>query len=112
MATTNRRDPLRNFRFRVEIDGIAAASFSEVVIGAAHIQVIEYREGADPTYVRKLPGLTRFDNVTLKRGVTESLDLYNWFIEVARGDIANHRRRVVITVADETGADRTRFQAR
>jgi phage tail-like protein len=110
MAT--RRDPLRNFRFRVEIDGIAAAAFSEAIIGAASTQVIDYREGTEPTHVRKLPGLTRFDNVTLRRGITESLELYNWYTEVSTGQTAAARRNVVIVVADESGADQVRFVVR
>ncbi len=48
-----RVDPLRNFRFRVEIDGIAAAAFTEIVIGPMTVQAIDYREGTDPPHVRK-----------------------------------------------------------
>ena len=110
MAT--RRDPLRNFRFRVEIDGIAAAAFSEAIIGAASTQVIDYREGTEPTHVRKLPGLKRFDNVTLRRGITDSLELYNWYLEVSTGQTAAARRNVVIVVADESGTDQVRFVVR
>jgi len=58
-----RQDPLRNFRFRVEIDGIAVAGFSEALVGSATTDVIEYREGTDPMLVRKLPGLSKFNNI-------------------------------------------------
>jgi phage tail-like protein len=107
-----RQDPLRNFRFRVEIDGLQAASFAEVVIEPSTTAVIEYREGAEPSAIRKLPGLTRFGNVTLKRGVTPSLELFNWHNLVAQGDIANARRTVVIVVADDAGHDIARFVVR
>ena len=73
-----RQDPLRNVRFRLEIDGLQLASFSEVAIGATTTDVIDYREGTDPLHVRKLSGLTRFGNVSLKRGVTDSLELFEW----------------------------------
>jgi len=53
------QDPLKNFRFRVEIDGLQVAGFSEVSIGATTTDVILYREGNEPASVRKLPGLTR-----------------------------------------------------
>jgi hypothetical protein len=46
-----RQDPLRNFRLRVEIDGIAVAGFSEALVGSATTDVIEYREGTDPMLV-------------------------------------------------------------
>lgn len=107
-----RQDPLRNQRFRVEIDGLQAAAFSEVLIGATTTDVIEYREGTDPAYVRKLPGLHRFANVTLKRGVTSSLELVQWHREILQGQTANARRTVVIVVADESGADQARFVVR
>ena len=104
-----RRDPLRNFRFRLEIDGIAAAAFSDVNIGAATTEAIEYREGTDPPQVRKLSGLTKYGPVTLKHGVTDSLELYNWHRQVVTGQMTNSRRKVLIVVQDESGADAAAF---
>jgi phage tail-like protein len=104
-----RHDPIRNFRFRVEIDGLQAAGFSEVLIGATTTDVIDYREGTDPPHVRKLSGLTKYGNITLKSGVTSSLELYNWHRQVVSGELVNARKQVVITVADESGNDQARF---
>ena len=104
-----RVDPLGNFRFRVEIGGLPAAMFSEVSIGATTIEVVEYREGTDPTHVRKLPGLAKFGNITLKRGVTSSLDLANWHLQVVRGQIAAARKAIAIVVLDAAGQDAARF---
>jgi phage tail-like protein len=104
-----RKDPLGNFRFRVEIDGIAQAGFSEVEIAPTTTDAIDYREGTDPAHVRKLSGLTRFGNITLKRGMTDSLDLYQWYKQVTEGQLAGNRRQVAIIVADESGADVARF---
>lgn len=103
----SRHDPLRNFRFRLEIDGLSSAGFSEVIIGATETEVIEYREGSDPAHVRKLPGLTRFGRVTLKRGVTTSLDLFNWHKQIIGGQIV--RKNVAIVVLDDAGADIARY---
>jgi phage tail-like protein len=104
-----RHDPLRNFRFRVEIDGIQAAAFSEVVIAPTTTEVIEYREGSEPSRVRKLPGLTKFGTVTLKRGVTTSLELVNWHLQVVRGQMAAARKQISIVVLDDAGQDVARF---
>ncbi|HET7217503.1 MAG TPA: phage tail protein [Vicinamibacterales bacterium] len=104
-----REDPLRNFRFRLEIDGVQIAGFSEVTIGATATDVIEYRDGTDPAHVRKLPGLTKYGNVTLKRGVTASLELFNWHRQIVNGQIAPGRKQVVIVVQDESGADKARY---
>jgi phage tail-like protein len=104
-----RHDPLRGLRFRVEIDGIASASFSEVEIGETTTDAVDYREGTDPAHARKLPGLTRFGNVVLRRGATTSLDLVQWHKLVVDGQIAAARRNVAVVVQDEEGADLLRF---
>lgn len=107
-----RQDPLRNFRFRLEIDNIARAGFSEVSGLEARIGVVDYREGTDPPRVRKLPGLTSHSNVTLKYGLAtggDALVFFNWFRDVSQGQVANNRRRVAIVVQDESGQDRARF---
>ena len=104
-----RQDPLRNFRFRVEIDGFPDIGFSEVLIGATTTDVIEYREGIDPAHVRKLPGLHKYANITLKRGVTRSMEVFNWHKRVLAGDIAGARRNLAIVVLDEAGQDQARF---
>jgi phage tail-like protein len=103
-----RRDPLRNFRFRLEIGGINEAHFSEVTGFDTTTDVIDYREGDEPTHVRKLPGLNKFGNVTLKRGVTDSMDLYNWYKDNLAGK--TRRETVAIVVLDEEGKDKARFQ--
>ena len=78
MATGQRIDPYKNFRFLVEIDGIVQAGFSEATIPDSSQDPIEYREGNEPPTVRKIPGIIKYGNVTLKWGITDSLDLYNW----------------------------------
>jgi phage tail-like protein len=103
-----RNDPLRNFRFRLEIGGINEAHFSEVTGFDTQTDAIDYREGDEPTHVRKLPGLTKYGNVTLKRGITDSMDLYNWYKDVVAGKI--RRETVAIIVLDEVGNDKARFQ--
>lgn len=107
-----RNDPLRNFRFRVEIDNLARAGFAEVSIGAIEVGVVDYREGTDPTHVRKLSGLTKYVNVTLKAGLTtgaDALELFHWQRDVVSGQLAQSRRRVVIVLQDEAGQDQARF---
>ena len=103
-----RKDPLRNFRFRVEIDGIQQAGFSDASGFDATVDPIDYREGTDPTHVRKLTGLTKFGNVTLKWGVTDSMLLHNWHRQIVNGDI--QRKNIAIIVVDEAGADKARWE--
>jgi phage tail-like protein len=107
-----RNDPLRNFRYRLEIDAIAQAAFSEVAIAETTIDAVDYREGTDPPHVRKLSGLTKYGNITLKWGMTTggaALDLFKWHSEISAGQIKQKRKKVVIVVQDEAGADAARF---
>jgi phage tail-like protein len=104
-----RKDPLRNFRFRLEIDGITQANFSDVAIGETTTDAIDYREGNEPSHVRKLSGLTKYGTITLKWGVTDSLELYNWHKQIVGGQIQTNRKQVAIVVQDEAGADKARF---
>src|SRR5258708_16721121 len=102
-----RRDPLRNFRFRLEIGGINEAHFSEVAGFDTSTDAIDYREGDEPTHVRKLPGLTKYGNVTLKRGITDSIDLYNWYKDVVAGKIP--RVTVAIVLLADKAKPKPRF---
>jgi phage tail-like protein len=107
-----RIDPLRNFRFRLEIDNITRAGFSEAMIAETTIDAVDYREGNEPPHVRKLSGLTKYGNVTLKWGITtggNALDLFKWHNDISAGQIKDKRKKVVIVVQDEAGVDSARF---
>lgn len=107
-----RIDPLRNFRYRLEIDNITQAGFSEVAIAETTIDAVDYREGIDPPHVRKLSGLTKYGNITLKWGLTvggSALDLFRWHADISAGQIKTQRKTVVIAVLDEAGVDSARF---
>ncbi|MDR7420368.1 MAG: phage tail protein [Armatimonadota bacterium] len=94
----SRQDPYRNFNFVVEFGGQATAGFHEVVLPAASADVVEYREGGD-MLVRKLPGLVKYSNLLLRRGITTSNDLYQWWRTVETGQA--ERREVMVTLLDE-----------
>lgn len=105
-------DPLRNFRYRLEIDGIVQAGFSEVSIGDSSNNPIEYREGNEVTTVRKLKGLKKYGNITLKWGLTDSIELSNWhrmLLDDAM-PLAAARRTVVIRVLNDAGEDKAAFE--
>jgi phage tail-like protein len=94
-----RHDPYGAYNFRVTTDGLEA-SFAEVQLPTAEIEVVEYREGGDRTNdVRRLPGVTKYTNLVLKRGLVGSTDLWAWFAAISRGDV--QRRTVVVTVLNE-----------
>ena len=102
-----RVDPYKNFRFLVEIDGIQQAGFSECSGFGSEVEVIEYREGGEPTAVRKLPGRARFPNITLKWGVTDARELYEWHRAVLQGQI--QRKQGAIILLDDAGTPKLRW---
>lgn len=107
MATGTRTDPYRGFNFLVEIDGITQAGFQEVSGLDANTDAVDYREGTDPNHVRKLTGLNTFSPVTLKRGITDSDELWKWRQTVIDGK--TQRRNGSIVLRDETGKDKIRW---
>jgi phage tail-like protein len=104
----DRIDPYRNFRFRVEVEGLEQAGFSEVSGFEATFDVVEYREGNEVITPRKLPGLIKYGNISLKWGTTESMELYEWLLECAEGTI--ERKTITIIALDEEGEDVATWQ--
>jgi len=80
------QDPYKSFNFVVEIEGVAVADFSEVSGLSSETTVIEYRTGAMRGSTRKLPGLTKYSNITLKRGITSGTELWEWRQHVVDGE--------------------------
>lgn len=93
--------PHGKFRFRLEIDGLDAGGFSEVSGFDASIDVIEYREGDMVQTPMKLAGLKKYGNISLKKGLTSSMVLYEWI--TAGVEAAVERKTITVTVLDEAG---------
>jgi phage tail-like protein len=90
-----RNDPYAGFNFEVDLGDGMAAGFSELSGLAIEVRTIEYREGNDRrNAVRKLAGLTKVSDVTLKRGLVGSLDLYAWL----RGGVDGAAQKRVVTI--------------
>lgn len=94
-----RNDPYAQFNFLVELDGLTVAGFTEVGGLTAESDVIEYRNGNEDATVRKLPGLRKVSNITLKRGYTQNMELWEW--RKTSEDGQTERRDGVIILLDE-----------
>lgn len=92
--------PYGRFRYKVEIDGIEAGGFSEVTGFDASIDVMEYREGDMVQTPMKIPGLKKYGNITLKKGLADSRALYDWLAEGVTGEV--NRKTITITLLDAT----------
>lgn len=89
-------DPFASFNFKLEIEGITVAGFSEVTGLNQESNVIDYREGQEGITPRKLSGLNKFGNITLKRGISPDLSVYNWRKTVTDGDIERRNASIVL----------------
>jgi len=92
-------NPITNFQFMVNLGG-ETITFQDVILPESEIKVIEYREGSDVSLgVRKMPGLTTYSNLILKRGLTKSSELYEWFKKTKQGTI--ERRDITVSILNE-----------
>jgi phage tail-like protein len=104
---STRVDPYRGFNFLVEIDGITQAGFQECAGLDASTDPVDYREGADPNHVRKLTGLNKYSPITLKRGITDSDELWKWRQTVISGK--TERKNGSIVLLNEAGEEKLRW---
>jgi phage tail-like protein len=107
MPTGDIIDPYRNFNFLVELEGITRAAFHEASGFDSTIDVIEHREGGENTTLRKLPGMTKYSNITLKWGLTDDRELYDWHRQVVKGDV--RRKNGSIVLLDSQGNEKVRW---
>ena len=111
MPLAVRRDPHRAYNFVVEIDGISRASFRECSGLDSNQDPIEYREGGDKSLTqRKLPGMVKYGNITLKWGITDDIELWDWRKKAADGAV--ERKNVSIVLRDDNGQEQIRWNCR
>lgn len=95
-ATGARNDPYSAFNFLIEIDNVTVAGFSECSGLDTETDIIEYRNGDEDITVRKLPGLKKFTNISLKRGFTDSQELWEWRKKVMDGQTERQSGSIVL----------------
>ena len=77
-VNANRFDPYKNFKFRVKWDGRYVAGLSKCGALKRTTEIVEHREGGDPSTGRKSPGRTKYEAIALERGVTHDLEFERW----------------------------------
>ncbi len=106
-----RFDPYKNFKFRVKWDGRYVAGVSKVSALRRTTEVIEHREGGDPSTTRKSPGQTKYEAITLERGVTHDPEFEQWANKVwnhgaglgAEVSLKDFRKDIIIELYNEAG---------
>jgi phage tail-like protein len=110
-VNTHRFDPYKNFKFRLKWDGRYVAGVSKAGALKRSTEVVEYREGGDPSTSRKSPGRTKYEAITLERGVTHDLEFEAWANKVwhvgtglgAEVSLKDFRKDVILEVYNEAG---------
>ena len=102
--------PVISARFYIEVGSVFEGGFHEASGLNAEVETFEYQEGGQNTFTHKLPGRTKFHNVTLKGGMTDSLVLWKWFENVSNGLV--ERRDVSIVLCDQELNPRRRWVLR
>ena len=108
-VNAQRFDPYRNFRFRVKMDGRYVAGVAKVGPLKRSTEVIEVRDGGDTSGSRKSPGRTKYDPITLERGVTHDSEFEAWANAVyaqpsGQGTpLKKYRKDIIIELIDEAG---------
>lgn len=117
---TDQEDPLKNFRYHIEIEGFARFGFSKVSGLGVQTDVVEYREGGMNTTPQKSPGQSKFPNITLERGQVLAAgagdkDCLTWATQVfdvsskIAGSSPKFRRNIEIVQFDKEGLERVRW---
>ncbi|MGB5476909.1 MAG: phage tail protein [Thermoanaerobaculia bacterium] len=107
----NRFDPYKNLKFRVKWDGRYVAGVSKVSALKRTTEVVEHREGGDPSTVRRSPGQTKYEPITLERGVTHDPEFEQWANKVwnwgsglgSEVSLADFRKDLIIELYNEAG---------
>ena len=110
-VNTNRFDPYKNFKFRVRWDGRYVAGVSKVSALKRSTELVEHREGGNPSTSNKSPGRTKYDAITLERGVTHDTEFEKWANKVwnfgsglgAETSLKDFRKDITIDVYNEAG---------
>jgi phage tail-like protein len=103
------KDPVLSFNFRIEINGVFEAGFSEVSGLQAEIEVQDYREGGVNDFTHKFAGPVKFpSNLVLKNGTTDSVKLWSWYQDVMRGQVT--RKSLDVVLLDAAGDEKRRWK--
>lgn len=110
-VNTTRFDPYKNFKFRVKWDGRYVAGISKVSGLKRTTEIVEHREGGDPSTSRKSPGRTKYEAITLERGVTHDQDFEQWANKVwnfgsglgAEVSLKDFRKDLIVELYNEAG---------
>lgn len=111
MANGRNTDPLISAQFAIEFQGVIAGAFQECTGMGSENDVVEYKASSQKGdyVIQKVPGRMKWNNITLKRGLTDAIDLWDWRKLVEQGKIEEARKNGSIIMFDQTGKEVARW---
>jgi phage tail-like protein len=111
VVNATRVDPYKNFKFRVKFDGRYVAGLSKCSALKRTTEVVEHRVGGDPSTSHKSPGRTKYEAITLERGVTHDVAFEQWANKVwnfgaglgSEVSLKDFRKNIMIEIYNEAG---------
>jgi len=111
VVNATRLDPYKNFKFKVKLKGRYVAGVSKFSALKRTTEVVSFRDGGDPSTDRKSPGRTKFEAITLERGVTHDTDFEAWAATVwqvgaglgAEVSLLDFRQDIIVDFFNEAG---------
>ncbi len=116
VKNAHRKDPYKNFKFRVIWDGRTVLGVSKVGALKRTTEVVKHREGGENSTDHKSPGRTSYEAIALERGVTHDVEFENWANKVhpyagdAAMDLAAYKKEVILEVMNEKGQVALRYK--
>ena len=94
-------DPYRAYNFKLIIQGVTEGHFTECSNMGIRVDAISYREGGQSQVVHRIPGRVEYADITLRYGLTLSMELWNWLMTGVKGKV--ERKNVSIAMLDSDG---------
>jgi phage tail-like protein len=99
------KDPLISAFFTIDFGGTVAGAFRECSGLGSENEVVEYKASGDKGkfIMKKVPGRMKWNNITLKRGITDTMDMWKWRGQVEEGKVEDARKNGSIVMHDQKG---------
>ncbi len=102
-STGQRKDPLVSFSFGVDIQGTVVGTFRECSGMGSETELIETKESERGRLLyKKIPGALKWENISLKRGITDNMDIWRWRKQVEQGDVNGARKDGSVIMFDQS----------
>jgi phage tail-like protein len=105
------RDPLVGFHYGIEVQGTVSGYFTECSGIGSENELIEHKvvDEKGRESIQKIPGRLKWQDITLKRGITSNMDIWNWRDQIVEGKVDDARKNGSIVMFDQAGDEVARW---